>query len=165
MKRQLILLIIILITAKNFAQIDTLYLFVEEPTLRFSCEKSLSFGFAIKSKDAKFITDYYQFDIENIKSFSKNKNYDFDYFTAKELREEIYIQGLDYETIQSLSKNKKWWEIHNELSQKREIYLLEKRKEGFNSQTGNYEYKYYILPMIYEGTRKNIVPTDLSKKP
>ncbi len=82
----------------------------------------------------------------------------------KSLREKISIDSLKFETIESFNKNKEWWEIHNELSLKKKIYLLEKRKTKLNSKTGKFEYAYYIIPMIYEGTRKNIVPTDLSSK-
>ena len=159
-----IVIILFLISSQiNVTQIDTLYLFIEKPIFGYRCEENIGTGFLLKNTDKKKPTDYFSFEIQNAKGLKENGG--FDYYTLKELRKEISIQELNYETIQSLSKNKKWWEIHNELSQKREIYLLEKRKEGFNSQTGNYEYKYYILPMIYEGTRKIIVPTDLSKKP
>jgi len=61
-----------------------------------------------------------------------------------------------------LSEKFEWWEIHNELSLKNRIFVLERKKGAFNSETKEFNFEYFSLPVEYEGTRKNIVPTDLS---
>ena len=157
-----ILIIILILTTQNLiGQNDgDFYLLIDNPIFGYRYEKDIGTGFILKSKNKQFQTDYFSFDIQNVRDFSETGI--FDYYTLKELRKEIDISKLNYETISSLTKNKEWWQVHNELSLKKNIYLLEKRKEKFNSQTGKWKYGYYILPMIYEGTRKDVVPTDLS---
>ncbi len=141
---------------------NTIYLLLNNPRFTFNCEQSLGYGFAIKSKDKQFLTDYYKFNIYNIKGFSNSKKYDYEYYTLDEIRKEISIDTIKYETIKEFTENKNPWEIHNELSLKRKIYFIEKRK--IKSNKPYFEYKYYVVPAIYEGTRKNVVPTDLSSQ-
>ncbi|MFD2551626.1 hypothetical protein ACFSQP_07340 [Bizionia sediminis] len=160
MGRHFILLLMGFITHINFGQSNTLYLLIDKPYFGYSFEENIGTGFAIVSNDKDFSTDYYGFDIQNVKGFKKTG--EFDYYTLKELRKEIDIDTVKLETIKSFSENKEWWQIHNELSLKRKIFLIEKREGAFNTSTGKYEITYYMLPMIYEGTRKNVVPTDLS---
>jgi len=122
--------------------------------------KGVGYGFAINSEDKRFMTDYYMFNLKEVKGFSKENNFDFEYYTLDEIRKEILIDTIKYKTIKEFTRNKTPWEIHNELSLKRKIYFIEKRK--IKSNKPYFEYKYYVIPAIYEGTRKNVVPTDLS---
>jgi len=122
--------------------------------------KGVGYGFAINSEDKRFMTDYYMFNLKKVKGFSKKNNFDFEYYTLDEIRKEISIDTIKYKTIKEFTENKTPWKIHNELSLKRKIYLIEKRK--IKSNKPYFEYKYYVVPSIYEGTRKNVVPTDLS---
>ena len=39
---------------------------------------------------------------------------------------------------------------------------MRKQRRKIKSNKPYFEYKYYVIPAIYEGTRKNVVPTDLS---
>lgn len=151
-----------MVTQSTIAQKDTLYLFIDKPFFRYQTIKSIHTGFIVKSEDKRFVCDYYKFGVINYQGWNE-KGEDI-YLSLKELRKEVNIDTLKYKTIKSLSKNKKWWEIHNQLSLKNKIFLLEKKETNFNSSTGKFNYSYFISPMIYEGTRKNIIPTDLSIK-
>jgi len=133
---------------------------IERPSFMHRDDGTIGTGFIVKSIDKRFICDYYKFGIFTL--FYSEEKKDIDYYTLKELRKEIKIDTVKYETIKSFTKSKEYWEVHNELSLKKKIYLLEKREGKFNSGTGEFDYSYFILPLIYEGTRKNIVPTDLS---
>ncbi|MGO2358846.1 hypothetical protein [Mesonia sp.] len=157
--KKLIFFTLIFTTGVIYSQDDTMYLLVENPKFNFGCEKDLAFGFLINSTDERFISDYYYFGMQNAKGFDGKG--EIEYYDLKEFSKEVKIDTVRYETISSLTKNKKWWEIHNELSLKKHIFLIDKRNEGINNNTGKYLIKYYVMPMIYEGTRKNIVPTNL----
>lgn len=124
-----------------FSQSDTLYLCVEDPIIQYGCEQQLTFGFSIKSKDDRFMTDYYKFSIPNIKSFGDEGNYE--YYTIDEIKEETDIKKINYEIISAFIGAKSPWKVHNELSLKSKIYLIVKKNT-----------KYYILPLKYEGTKK-----------
>ena len=124
--------------------------------------KGVGYGFAINSEDKRFMTDYYMFNLKEVKGFSKENNFDFEYYTLDEIRKEILIDTIKYKTIKEFTRNKTPWEIHNELSLKRKIYFIEKRK--IKSNKPYFEYKYYVIPAIYKGTMKNIVPTNLSSQ-
>lgn len=137
----------------SYSQNDTLYLLTDKI-------KGVGYGFAVNSKDKRFITDYFIFNLKKVKGFSKKNNFDFEYYTLDEIRKEISLDTIRYKTIKEFTKNKKFWEIHNELSLIKNIFFIEKRK--IKSNKPDFEYKYYIIPAIYEGTRKNIIPTDLS---
>ena len=84
------------------------------------------------------------------------------FLNLEEQREEIKIDTINYETVSTFTKNKEYWEVHNELSLKKKIFLIEKISDKDSITAGTI--KYYILPIRYVGTRKNIVPTDLSLK-
>lgn len=142
------LLILLFCCQPVFSQSDTLYLYVEDPIIQYGCDQQLTFGFSIKSKDDRFITDYYKFSIPNIKSFGKEGNYE--YYTIDEIKKETDIKKINYEIISAFIEAKSPWQVHNELSLKSKIYLIEKG-----------DTKYYILPLIYEGTKKNVVQTAL----
>ncbi len=158
MKKNLISLVLFVLTQIVLSQKnDTVYILIENPSFKNNnCENTLNFGFSIKSKDTRFITDYYQFNLSKAKGF--NKNGDFEYYTIEELRKEVMIDSIKYKTLKSL-ENSGNWELHNELSLKKTV-LLEKKTIKKDSN-GNHITKYYIIPMIYEGTRKNVIPTQL----
>ncbi|UPS92512.1 hypothetical protein [Bizionia sp. M204] len=144
-----------------YSQNDTLNLILENPIYGNRYDSGdIGVGFAIQSKDKRFLTDYYNFNIINLKGIDSLGNVA--YYSLKDIRKEISIDSINYISISDLTKDKKFWQVHNELSLKKKIFLIEKRKGKFNSSTGKYEITYYMLPMIYEGTRKNVVPTDLS---
>lgn len=144
------------------SQSDTLFLLIEKPYIQGKIDTNYKFGFIINSDDKRFVCDYYEFLIHSYQGWDEEGN-DV-YVSLKDLRKKVKIDTLKCETISSLSKEKKWWEIHNYLSLKKKIFLLEKRETVFNSKTNKFDFGYFIMPMVYEGTRKNIVPTDLSIK-
>ncbi len=156
--KKLLFTFLVCISQTSFSQNDTLYLIVEKPNFGSSCERNLSFGFAIKSIDKRFSTDYYYFEMQNGKGLTSQG--DFEYYDREHFGIEVDIDSIKYESVQKFTEKKDFWQIHNELSLKKKIFLLEKRQGDFNTVTGHYNQRYYILPMIYEGTRKNIVPTD-----
>ncbi|NQW35547.1 MAG: hypothetical protein HQ471_00945 [Flavobacteriales bacterium] len=166
MKKIIISLIFLSITQITTSQDNSLYLLIEKPFF-IKTHNNISVGFSIKSKDKRFILDYFQFRISNYMGLDENGNDIF--LDLKQLRKKVTTDSIKYKTILSLSENKKWWEIHNELSLKKKIFLLEKVKIKDDSGTYSLEgykeiTKYYIIPMIYECTRKNTVPTNLSSK-
>ena len=156
------ILIILISLMSNFiiSQNDTLYLMIDKPKFGVQNYNSINTGFAIKSNDKRFHTDYFNFGVFNF--YWSDSKQDIDYYKLSEMKKEVNIDTISYKTINELKKNKKWWEIHNELSLKRKIFLLEKINTDFNSSTGKYNFKWYSLPVMYLGTRKNTVPTDLS---
>lgn len=160
MKNILIPLVYLFVIQLINAQRDVLTLLVEAPIFKQNDSNFIRTGFMVKSDDKRFVSDYYEFEIFNIEYSKKDK--DIKYLGIDELRVKVSIDTIKYETVSGFTKDKKWWEVHNQLSLKETIFLLEKRKENFNSETGKYDYNYYIIPLIYTGTRKNIVPTDLS---
>ena len=159
MKNKIFLIVSLLLIEICTAQTEKLYLIIDNP---FFVENSnlITVGFGVKSKDKRFNLDYFNFRVLNFKGW--NEEGEDIYLDKKQLRKKIDLNSIKYETVQSLTKNKEWWEVHNELSLKKEIYLLEKLQSKFNVESGNFDYEYYILPLQYEWTMKNIVPTDLS---
>lgn len=162
MKKISFFIIIIGLSQNIVAQNDILYLFIEKPFFQYQTLEDITIGFTIDSKDERFVCDYYKFGVFN-SSWSKEEK-DVINLSLPELRKEIRIDSIHYETISSLSKDKKWWELHNDLSLRNKIFLLEKKRGKLNTKSNVYDCKYYIIPLIYEGTRKNIIPTDLSSK-
>lgn len=160
MKKILVIIICIINSPILFGQNDALYLLIEKPIFGHICNGVIETGFIVNSKDNKFVCDYYQFGINTFNGW--NENGEDVFLSLKELRKEIDIDTIKYETISSLSNDIEWWDLHNKLSLKKKIFLLEKRETKFNSSTNKFDFKYFIVPMLYEGTRKNIVPTDLS---
>ncbi|WP_034061002.1 hypothetical protein [Lacinutrix jangbogonensis] len=160
MKKITLIILLFFCFQRISAQTDTLYLLIENPIFGQSSEGQIGTGFAIKSKDKKFLTNYYRFKIENLKGIKKSG--ELDYISLKDLRKVIDTTNINYINVSKIGLNKQWWELHDELSSKKTIYLVEKINDSFNSQTGVYSFKYYILPMRYTGTRKNVIPTDLS---
>lgn len=161
MKKTIIIIGIIFISQITFSQSDTLYLMLDNPNFRKNYNE-IFIGFGIKSNDKQFNLDYFNFKVSNYKGWDKEGN-DI-YLDISELKQEVAIDTIDYETRLDLSKNKKWWQIHNMLSLKKKIYLVEKRNGKFNLKIKEYNIKYFIIPLVYLGTRKNFVPTDLSMK-
>jgi len=157
--KKITLILFLFIGLKAFSQKETLYLFIEKPFFRYSTIENIKTGFIINSQDKRFVCDYYKFGILNYLGWDENGE-DI-YLNLKELRKEIKIDSIQYKTIKILKKDKEWWQIHNELSLYKKIFLLEKRETKFNVSTGKFDFGYFISPMIYEGTRKNIVPTSL----
>lgn len=154
-----ITLILFLISSQiNIAQSDTLYIMVEKPIFGSNCYGATGTGFSLVSKDKNYYNDYFAFTIQNAKGIDEKG--DFEYYTLKETRKKIDVSTISHETILSLSKNKEWWEIHNAISLYKKIYLLEKKENTEHNKNNNV--LYFIMPMKYEGTRKNIIPTDLS---
>lgn len=151
MIKRILLISIFFITQNIFSQKDVLYLMIDKPFFSQQDDEIVT-GFIVKSKDKRFICDYFEFKIFN-SFYSEDKN-DIDYYKIDELRKSVKIDTIEYETLNSFIENKEFWEIHNELSLKSKIYLIEKKDS----------LKYYLFPMIYEGTRKNIIPTNLSVK-
>ena len=141
-------------------QNDTLYLYVDAPLLSYSCQQSLSFGFAISSADANFDTDYFKFDIPNLKGLSPEG--EVEYHTNAEIRKKKALNPSKLRTIEIFTKGKAFWEIHNELSLKRKIYLVTDI-EGQSEHPMVSKNLYYVYPLIYTGTRKNVVVTDNRK--
>jgi len=141
-RKYLFLMFIFLIYSSLYSQNETIYLLTNKG------------GFAINSEDKRFLTDYFIFTFKKGKDSKKN---DFKYYTLDK-KKEISIDTIKYKTIKEFTENKKPWEIHNELSLMRNVFFIKKTK----SDKPNFEYKYYVIPVIYEGTRKNIIPTDLS---
>lgn len=149
--------ILLLLSTFAYSQNDTLYLLIDNPIFNKSEGEKISTGFAIVSKDSRFITDYYKFTILNFLGWD-NKG-DNIFIELKDLKKEINVDSVNFETILGFSKNKKYWEIHNELSLIKYIYIIEKVSN--NSVSGG-SFKYYVFPVIYEGTSKNVIPTDMS---
>lgn len=160
MKKVLVLFTFLLFQS-IFSQNDTLYLLIEKPIFSNRYDSGdIGTGFAVKSKDKRFLTDYYYFNIKNLKGIDSLGNTT--YYSLKDVRKEVFIDSIDYVSISDLTKDKAFWEVHNDLSLKKKIVLIEKKEGEFNSSTGEYAINYYMFSMTYEGTRKNIVPTDLS---
>lgn len=157
--KKISLLIIILfgITQSVIAQKDTLYLFIEKPFFQYQTIKNIRVGFSIMSNDKRFVCDYYKFGVINYQGWDEKGN-DI-YLNFNQLRKKININDINYETIKSLTNKKQWWKVHNQLSLYKKIFLVEKIENKTGSNTS--PYNYYIMPLIYEGTRKNIIPTDL----
>lgn len=160
MKNRILFLLLVITTLTVKSQNNTLYLVLDKPFFQYQTIENINIGFVIESNDKRFVCDYYKFKVLNYQGWNK-KGEDI-FLSLKELRKEVNLNDINYETISSLSKNKKWWEIHDILSLKKKIYLLEKKSISGNKNKDSTQY--YIMPMIYEGTRKNIVPTDLSFK-
>ncbi|MCG8235126.1 hypothetical protein [Tenacibaculum finnmarkense] len=159
MKKVNIIIIILFGIVQNvIAQKNTLYLFIEKPFFQYQTIKNIRIGFTAISKDKRFVCDYYQFGVFNL-HWSEEKK-DVINLPINNLREKVKIDTIPYETIKSLTHKKKWWKVHNQLSLYKKIFLVEniENKNGINTSQSNY----YIIPLIYEGTRKNIIPTDLS---
>jgi len=146
------IILILLIYSTTYSQNETIYLLNNNV-------KGIGYGFAVNSKDKRFLTDYYIFNFKKSKGFKKN-SIKFEYYTLDELRKEVSLDTINYKTIKEFTKDKEFWEIHNELSLFKNIYFVEKRK--VKTDKSHYEYKYFYIPARYEGTRKNIIPTDLS---
>ncbi|HET8885302.1 MAG TPA: hypothetical protein VFM70_03015 [Salinimicrobium sp.] len=149
MKRLILIALLIFSFQYAVSQNDTIYLMVEDVSIQSRIGQELSWGFLVKSHDDRFICDYYKFQIPNWMGIDE-KGEDI-FFNADQLKKGIDLDSIHFETISSFILNKKPWEIHNELSLIKEIFII-------GRQNGNY----YFLPLIYEGTRKNIIPTDLS---
>ena len=153
-KRLYVLFLCIFVFQGLSAQSNEYYIFVDDLFYRFSYEKQLGTGFAIKSNDKRFVADYYIFSVQNLKGFDNNGGYE--YFTLDEIRTEVNLEKLNIHEF-SYFENKKNWQVHEELSLVSEIFLIQKVKES------NGSYNCYKIPVVYEGTRKNTVPTDLNK--
>lgn len=159
MRKEFIYLLIVIITQNAFGQKnDTLFLLVEKPYYQYESIEKIEIGFAIVSEDKRFVCDYYKFGVLNYMGWDREGN-DV-YLNLQELGKKTDINTISFETIKSFTDDKEWWRVHNELSLKKKIFLIEKRKTDFNPSTN--DFKYYTIPLIYKGTRKNIVPTDLS---
>ncbi|TVZ52691.1 hypothetical protein [Dokdonia sp. Hel_I_53] len=148
-------IIILLITANCFSQNETLYLKIEKPFFKKINTTSYITGFISKSEDPRFISDYFRFEVFNT-VYIEDKN-EIGYLTPKELRKKVSIDTLKYVTINELVEQKAFWQVHNELSLKKKIFLLE--EVNCTSITAKNSFEYFILPLIYVGTRKNIIPT------
>lgn len=157
-KISLIIIILFGIIQSAVAQKDTLYLFIEKPFFQYQTIKNIRIGFIVMSKDKRFVCDYYKFGVINYQGWDEEGN-DI-YLNFNQLRKKININDINYKTIKSLTNKKQWWKVHNQLSLYKKIFLVEKieNKTGTNTNP----YNFYIMPLIYEGTRKNIIPTDLS---
>ena len=158
--RNMVFVFLMLITQAVYSQNDTLYLLMDDPFFRYKNIENIKTGFIINSKDKRFVCDYFMFQIQNFKGWGASGE-DI-YLDLKELRKEIDINSIDYETIESLQKNKEWYQIHNFLSLKKQIYLIQKKQIKIPSLNNKSVSRYYLIPMIYEGTRKNIIPTNMS---
>lgn len=159
-KISLFIIILFGIIQNTIAQKDTLYLFIEKPFFEYQTIKDIEIGFTVISKDKRFVCDFYKFGVINYQGWDEKGN-DI-YLNFSQLRKKININDINYETIKTLTYKKKWWKVHNQLSLYKKIFLVEKIENKTESNTSLYNY--YIMPLIYEGTRKNIIPTDLSIK-
>ncbi len=65
MKKIILIIIIFTITRCAIAQKDTLYLFIDEPFFQYENIENIEIGFVIKSKDKRFVCDYYKFGVIN----------------------------------------------------------------------------------------------------
>ena len=153
---KIIVVAFLLISNLGNSQDDDIYILLDTEITQ-GPNKEIVFGFSLNSRDKRFVCDYYQFKIPNIKGFGKSN--DLEYYTHKELREEIKLHSINYETLKSLHKRRPW-ELHEEFSLKK-IYLLQKEVTRNNNNEKIIKYYYYNLE--YEGTRKNLVITDMSK--
>ena len=136
-------------------QNKVLYLYVDDTMFSYCCEKQLCFGFSIPSKDKNFITDYYSFEIPNLKGFDDNDCYE--YYRYDEIRQSKALEKEQLVTVHELAKDRSPWELHNLLSnQSLKIFLVE------DSRQENKRNMYFLYPMNYVGTRKNVIVTDNS---
>ena len=83
MKKIILFLLFLSCSHNGICQSDSLYLFIEKPIFGESCDGYFGTGFAIKSEDKRFLTNFFKFEISNIKSF--NESGGFDYFQLKDL--------------------------------------------------------------------------------
>lgn len=151
MKIYILTLIMFLCSFDIFSQNDTLYILIEKPFF-VKNNNDVYIGFGIKSKDKKFNLDYYQFKLLNFNGWDDKGNDIF--LDIDELKNSIDLKDINYKTPVNLSNEKKWWEIHDFLSLKNKIYIIFK---------GNSNKNFFSIPVIYLHTKKNFVPTDLSK--
>ena len=73
MKKIIISLIFLSITQITTSQDNSLYLLIEKPFF-IKTHNNISVGFSIKSKDKRFILDYFQFRISNYMGLDENGN-------------------------------------------------------------------------------------------
>ena len=161
MIKKIVLLIYLSLSTFCFSQNDNLYILVEEPFYVVN-ENNITTEFGIKSEDKRFNLDFYRFQVSNFQGLDeKGKNV---YHSLSELKEEVNLDSINSMTIEDLRKNHKWWEIHNFLSLKKDIYVVEKSKGKWQQEKNSFSYLYFSIPVEYLGTTKNMVPTDFSRK-
>tara|TARA_R100000789_G_C2944219_1_gene133032 strand:+ start:131 stop:601 length:471 start_codon:yes stop_codon:yes gene_type:complete len=146
--RSIIKLIILLSFKICVAQEDTLRILDDNAIITSDINGKLYYLFKIKSKNPDFQWDSYKFIIPNQKGFDE-------YYSVHEMQEEVDIDSINSKAIKDLSKEMTNWEIHNFLSKKRKIYLINNKKPNRVNNKLNSKI-YYSYPLIYQGTQKNI---------
>ena len=145
--RRVIILSILLSFKICAAQEDTLKILDENAIITSDINGKLYYLFKVESKNPDFQWDSYKFLIPNQKGFDE-------YYSLHEMKEEIYIDSINSIAIKDLTKEMTNWEIHNFLSKKRKIYLINKKTKRSNNKVNSTIY--YSYPLFYQGTQKNI---------
>ncbi|MCB0463827.1 MAG: hypothetical protein KDC81_14105, partial [Flavobacteriaceae bacterium] len=133
MIKKFLLISIFFLTQNIFSQKEVLYLMIDKPFFSQQDDK-ITTGFIVKSKDKRFICDYFEFKIFN--SFYSEVKNNIDYYNIDELRKSVKIDTIEYLTLNKFIEKKEFWEIHNELSLIKEIFLIEKKDS----------LEYYLFP-------------------
>lgn len=152
MKNLIFFLFFLIFSFNAFSQKDTLYLKINNPLYRYDESKHIFTGFSIFSKDPKFISDYYKFQVWNFNGWDDNGNDVL--LDLIDLKKEIDSSKVKITQINEFTFDLTPCEIHENLSQFNRIFLVE-----FDS-TKNI---YFSIPVYYLGTVKNFIQTDLSK--
>ena len=144
--KKLIILLTILSVNVFVGQNDTLRILDKNAIISSDENGKLYYIFKIKDDNPNFEWDSFKFIIPNQKNFEE-------YYSLKEMQQEIDVDSIKSKNISELSKQMTNWEIHNYLSNKKKIYLIHKMK---NSLSKNNYTVYYSYPLIYKGTQKNL---------
>ena len=140
--RAIVYILFLLLITKSYSQVisndGTLYIYDESPNIYTKYNGEPHYYISIKSKDSLFNYDSYKFII-------KSKQIDFDkYEGAESFKEEVSMDTIKFNNLDTF-KGLKPWEIHEFLSQNKNIKII--MKKGSSS---------FSLPIIYKGTEKDI---------
>ena len=96
MIKKFLLISIFFLTQNIFSQKEVLYLMIDKPFFSQQDDK-ITTGFIVKSKDKRFICDYFEFKIFN--SFYSEVKNNIDYYNIDELRKSVKIDTIEYLTL------------------------------------------------------------------
>jgi len=147
-------ILIIITTTFNslFAQNDTLRIFDQKAKIISDEDGKLFYYLSIKSENPDFEYDTYKFIIPNQIGFDEYEN-------VNKIKRKVRIDSMDISEPKELSKMSNC-ELHNNLSKKSKIYLVDE-KEFKNYSNGEKYMENFIYPLIYQGTEKNIQILDM----